>query len=240
LFSKLHSSKNQSSEIKKKFAKDSCFIKDDLMDLPLLLFEPDTQKTDFFIIAMSGDGGWMDFTNTLCKESARRGITAVGFNPIPYFLDKKTPEKFATDLQRVISNFSQVINKDKVILIGYSYGAEVMPFGFNQMSNDYKDRVLAIAIIAPSNLASMIISPTYIYNQQQEIPMVPEVQKTDKSKLYIFCDETKHSLCNFIPNKKEYRLIGMETGHNLNGDWTGMAKLILDRLGVNGKNAHKQ
>jgi type IV secretory pathway VirJ component len=233
-FNLLHSSKNNSAEIKKKFANDSFFIKDDLMDLPLLLFESLTQKTDLFIIAMSGDGGWMDFTNTLCKESAKRGTTTIGFNPIPYFLDPKTPEKFAKDLQRIITNFSHVTNKNKVILIGYSFGAEVMPFALNKMSKEFQDKVIMIAIIAPSNLASLKVSPTYIYDPKEEIPLVPELQKTDKSKLYVFCDDSKHSVCNFIPNKSNFKLIRLNAGHNLNGDWSGTAKSILDRIGLKG------
>jgi type IV secretory pathway VirJ component len=127
-FSVSRVSKNQSVEIVREFAKQKEFMQDNLQDLPLLRFEATNSKSDYFIFLLPGDGGWRDFIDYLSNYMSGSGINVVGFNTIPYFNHKRTPKEIALDIQRVITNFSAAWGKKKVILAGYSFGAEILPF----------------------------------------------------------------------------------------------------------------
>lgn len=58
---------------------------------------------------------------------AARGIPVVGFDSLRYFWKKRTPEGLAADLDRVLRYYGRHWGKSKLILIGYSQGADVLP-----------------------------------------------------------------------------------------------------------------
>ena len=59
---------------------------------------------------------------------APRGVAVVGFNSLKYFWKEKTPEDTAADLARVVQHYSEAWNRHRVMLIGYSFGAGLLPF----------------------------------------------------------------------------------------------------------------
>jgi len=227
-----HTSKNESKEIKIKYAKDSLFIKDDLMDLSLLLFDTNSTKTDYFVIAICGDGGWMDFTNDFAKLCKHRGIPVVGFSTLPYFMETRKPEKIAIDLQRVIVNFSHIFNKNKVMIMGYSFGAEILPYAYNNMNPYFKQKIISMGLVAPSTKACFKVSPTYIYTSNELVPLLPALLKNESSKIVIFCDDTGKSICKILPENSQYKLVNLDAGHNFIGRWASVAKLVADNMGI--------
>jgi type IV secretory pathway VirJ component len=97
--------KNQTAEIEKKIEKDSVFIKDDLKDLPLLLFENTKSEKDYFVILFSGDGGWRGFIHQLAQTISDKGTSVVRVNVLYYLKHEKKPEQIAKDIHRIINNF---------------------------------------------------------------------------------------------------------------------------------------
>ena len=225
-----HSSKNQSKEIMATYGNDSMFCKDDLMDLSLSMYPNDSSRSDYFVILIPGDGGWMDFTTEIAAACSHRGIPVVGFSTVPYFIERKTPKQVAGDIQRVIRNFSHVWHKKKVILAGYSFGAEIMPFIYNALDKEYKKKVIRYAIIAASNEASFWVSPDYNYRHDQMVAVVPELGKTDTSKLLIICDNSKESLCKYLPGDRSYDVMQLPVGHAFGGKWNHYANVMLDKI----------
>lgn len=222
--------KQQSLEIKKEFANDSNFIKDDLTDLPLLLFENDKLKKDYFVIMFPGDGGWRDFSDTLAKTISSKGINVIGFNTIPYFDTLRSPEIIAKDLQRIILNFSHALNKKYVMLGGYSFGAEILPFIYNKLDKEYKDKVHNVFMIGPSIGADFKVSQVYYYNPSDSKPVLPELLKTDKEKFIIFCDKQKRSLCKVLKDKDNLRTIDLNSGHLFSGKYKEVCEIIAKNI----------
>ncbi len=222
----------QSAEIKREFAMDSAFAKDDLADLPLLYYKSPQSQTDYFIIMISGDGGWRDFIDTLSASLAKKGIPVVGFNTIPYFSDTKSPAQIARDLERVIKNFSHAWKKQKVILGGYSFGAEILPFVYNKMDTAFQKNVEKVMMIAPSNLADFKVSPVYYYNPAYSKPVLPELNKVPPDKVLVFCDKYKHSICKVLPDKVPYEVVRVKYGHMFSKKYDQMSDVVANRLGV--------
>ena len=91
---------------------------------------PDT-KTLALII--SGDGGWTSFDEDLAKGFAAGGIPSVGLDAQSYFWERKDPESTTRDLSLLLSAYLQEWQLNEVILVGYSFGADIIPFISNRL-----------------------------------------------------------------------------------------------------------
>lgn len=222
--------KQQSLEIKNKFSKDSTFKIDDLTNLPLLFFENDKLKKDYFVILFPGDGGWRDFSDTLASIISNKGINVIGFNTIPYFDSTRSPEKIAKDVQRIMRNFSHALHKNHVIIGGYSFGAEILPFVYNKLDKEYKEMVRTVFMIGPSTGADFRVSPIYYYNAADSKPVLPELLKSDKEKFIIFCDNQKRSLCKVLGSKHNIETISLNAGHLFSGKYRVVSELIAKNI----------
>jgi type IV secretory pathway VirJ component len=222
--------KKHSLEIKKKFARDSIFKLDDLTNIPLLLFENDRLKKDYFVILFPGDGGWRDFTDTLAHIISNKGIDVVGFNTIPYFDTLRSPQKVANDIERVIRNFSHAFNKKHVILGGYSFSAEILPFVYNALNREYKDKVSKVFMIGPTNEADFKVSPIYYYSGADSKAVYPELLRTDKEKFIVFCDNQRRSLCKVIDKKYHFNTVDLNSGHMFKGKYREVSEIIAKNI----------
>ena len=212
------------------YASHKTFIKDNLKDLPLLHFQSKKQTTGYFIIILAGDGGWRDFVDYLSKSISSHGINVVGFNTIPYFNHTRTPHEIARDIQRVMTNFSEVWGKNKVILVGYSFGAEILPFVYNEMQGNFRNMVLCMALIAPSNLADFKVSPIYYYKPSRSKPVLPEIRKMKSVRTLLFCDKERTSLCRFIHDTDSIDLVNLGAEHMFTGKYKEVSSLITSSL----------
>ena len=64
---------------------------------------------------------------------AKHNIPIVGWDSLKYFWSPRTPQGAARDLDRVVRHYSQAWGKTHVLLIGYSQGADIMPFMVNRL-----------------------------------------------------------------------------------------------------------
>ena len=72
---------------------------------------------------MGAGGTSQDLAEGLRAE----GMPVVGWDSLRYFWRVKTPEVMAADLALVISSYTARWNATKVLLVGYSFGADVLP-----------------------------------------------------------------------------------------------------------------
>jgi len=224
--------KRQSVEIKNKYNKDTFFLKDDLTNLPLLLFESVKPKTNAFMILLPGDGGWRDFIDTVARIVSFKGMSVVGFNTIPYFIEHKNPKQIAKDLNRIINNFSHIWKKTDVILCGYSFTAEILPYVYNAMDPIEQKLVKKIILIAPTNQADFKVSTVYYYNPKFSLPVLPELNKLPPEKVLIFCDRYKKNICKCMTQNSPFKTIKVNYGHLFRGYESDMGHLISEQIGL--------
>jgi type IV secretory pathway VirJ component len=227
----LHKDKyNQTSEIIKKYKNSQEFKKDCLVDLPLLKFEAKVNRKNFFVIFFPGDGGWRDVVDYMSKHLADNGINVVGFNTIPYFSNIKSPEKIAIDIERIITNFSSIWKIDSVVLGGYSFGAEILPFIYNHLDSISKKKVKKMFMLAPSNMADFKVSPIYYYPSANSKPVLPEMKKIDSKLFLIFCDRYRETICKCISPQSPYTIIKLNYGHLFIRHFKDISNAVLFQL----------
>jgi len=99
-----------------------------LTDLPIVEVSASGPVSDLMAVIISGDGGWAGIDREVADVLAAKGIPVVGLNSLAYFWSKRTPDGSANDLERIIGHYLSHWKKEKAILLGYSLGADVLPF----------------------------------------------------------------------------------------------------------------
>jgi len=95
--------------------------------LPLVEL-PASSPSRLMAVFLSGDGGWRDIDKTIAENLQSLGVSVVGWDSARYFWQTKTPEQTAADLSAVIQAYSANWHADKIALIGFSFGADALPF----------------------------------------------------------------------------------------------------------------
>ena len=57
----------------------------------------------------------------------------MGVDSLRYFWSEKPPERVAADLARILRHYGEAWKAKQVALIGYSFGAGIVPFALNRL-----------------------------------------------------------------------------------------------------------
>jgi pimeloyl-ACP methyl ester carboxylesterase len=74
-------------------------------------------------------------------------VSVVGIDSLRYFWRRKTPEETAHDLARVIRTYARRWHAKSIALIGYSFGADVLPFAYNRPPERVCARVTMLSLL---------------------------------------------------------------------------------------------
>jgi len=98
-------------------------------NLPLVITESESTVNDGLIaLFISGDGGWYSFEQSIADKLAEDGIPTVGLDSKKYFWKRRTPEETTADMETALNYYCKAWKRDRFLLIGYSLGAEIIPF----------------------------------------------------------------------------------------------------------------
>lgn len=202
-----------------------------LADLPLVEVPARAPAGDALAVILSGDGGWAGLDRELAAALATRGYPVVGLDSLQYFWKRRTPDEAGHDLARVLRHYLATWDKERAILIGYSRGADVLPFMANRLPADLRTRVALVALVGPSTTVEFEFHVgDWLRNTDRPaaLPVAPEVGKLHGLRLLCVhgADETD-SLCPRLPAgmARTERLGG---GHHFGGDYAALARLVLD------------
>lgn len=205
-----------------------------LSDLPLVEV-PARGNAPQFAILLSGDGGWAGLDKHVSAALAARGVPVVGLDSLRYFWSARTPEGVAKDVDRVLSHYASQWNRQQALLIGYSQGANVLPFAFNRLPEGSQQLVVQNVMISLSRTASFQFHVSnWIRDDPQGIPILPEVEKLKAAGTLCIYGKDDDSLCPDIPPANA-RVEAFPGGHHLDGAYDKVADLIL--AGVPGAEA---
>lgn len=201
-----------------------------LADLPLVEL-PSQQKHGTMAIVYSGDGGWRDLDKSIGDVFQKEGIPTIGVDSLRYFWSKKTPEQTSKDLARIIDNYSELWGVGRVILVGYSFGADVLPSAYNQLPPLEKAQVAQMSLLGLSGTVDYEISVgAFLGTSAGEAPTVPEFAHIKPSIVQcVYGEDEEDSACQKLAGTG-IELIKTTGGHHFDGDYEGLANRILDGL----------
>jgi type IV secretory pathway VirJ component len=124
-------------------------------NLPLLLEKSDS--TNYLVFHVTGDGGMRGFDVKLEEQFKTHGISYIFLNAYKYFWSTKTPDQFAGDILPVIKDYMAKWGKCKIVLSGFSFGAEVIPFLYTRLPDELKQKVRLVLLLTPASTSDFTI-----------------------------------------------------------------------------------
>jgi type IV secretory pathway VirJ component len=100
----------------------------------------------FFI---SGDGGWSGFDQSVCENLSEKGMPVIGLDAQKYFWKEKQPQETSDDVASAVDYYLKQLNKNSVVIIGYSFGACVAPFIANNFPLPLRDCIKGVYCFSP-------------------------------------------------------------------------------------------
>jgi type IV secretory pathway VirJ component len=198
-------------------------------DLPLVEVPAKAGGGKTLAMILSGDGGWAGIDKDVAGALAAKGIPVVGWNSLQYFWTARKPDAAAKDLERILRHYLAVWDKSEALLIGYSFGADVLPFFTNRLPTDLLARVRLVALLGPGQKADFEFHVTdWLGGGSKGQPILPEVHKLGGHPpvLCLYGSKEDDSLCPQV-SAAYGRAQVLPGAHHFGGDYDALAALIL-------------
>jgi type IV secretory pathway VirJ component len=183
-----------------------------------------------FAVLLSGDGGWASIDKGIAAAFVAKGVPVVGFDSLRYFWTARTPEGLAADLDRIIRYYAARWKRSEVIVIGYSQGADVLPFALNRLPAATRSRVRLSALLGLGQKASFEFHLANWIGPSGDKPIAPEARKLAAANtVCVYGQDERDSLCPELA-PTHVRAIALAGGHHFGGDYDALAARLLDAM----------
>lgn len=152
--------------------------------LPFVFVKGSDAPNKPLALLISGDGGWTDFDNSIAEALAKDGITCIGFDTQKYFWEPKTPDITAKDITLALEYYMLHLKKSKLIMMGYSFGADVIPFITNRLPDELKSKILLTVMCSADDNTDfeVTLSSMLDINGEGKYNVIEEVRKIKTGK----------------------------------------------------------
>jgi type IV secretory pathway VirJ component len=177
---------------------------------------------------MSGDGGWAGIDQEVAAALSAKGIPVVGLDSLRYYWTARTPSGLAADTDRMIRYYLPHFGKQRVLLIGYSQGADVLPFAVNRLPQATRARVALTAVMGMSEHALFEFHvSSWVSDSNSGPATLPEIDRiTGMPVLCIYGADESDSLCPKL-DPQRFIVVKLKGGHHFDGDYANLAHQIL-------------
>jgi len=184
------------------------------------------------VFYISGDGGINNFSSDLCESLKDKGYDVSALNAKSYFYDKKTPEESANEINEYLSKKIEGRSNQQIVIIGYSFGADVLPFILNRLPKNIHDKIIISFLMASSGSTDFEIHWADMLggNKKRSMDVVTEINKLNDDNVVIISGSVDGNLeLNKITLKK-YTHEVLPGGHHFDGDTEEIVRVILKHI----------
>lgn len=205
---------------------------DNPFGLPLTVLDAKPSR-DTMAVIYSGDGGWRDIDREVGNALQQQGVPVVGIDSLRYFWSERQPQATADDLARIISYYRKRWNVRSVLLIGYSFGADILPRTYNLLPPATRTGVRQVTLMALSHQADYKISVLGWLGAEGEGSAgdpVDDIKAIDPSLVQcIYGTEEEDDACPALKSLG-IGVIAIHGGHHFDGDYQALTRRVLDAL----------
>jgi len=205
-----------------------------LGDLPVVEVpaSASASHSDSLAIMFSGDGGWAGLDQGVAASLAAQGFPVVGVDSLRYFWTARTPDGLAADTDRLIRYYLAHFAKQRVLLIGYSQGADVLPFALNRLPAATRAHVALAAVLGISAHALFEFHlSSWVSDSDSGPATLPELERLhDLRVLCIYGSDEDDSPCTKLRGTGAV-VVELQGGHHFDGDYAGLARRIIAAAG---------
>ncbi len=203
----------------------------DLINSSLIEVPSAPSSKNFICIFYSGDGGWVKIDREMTRVFTDNGIPCIGIDSRKYFKQKRQPEEFTGDLEALTHHYLIQWNKQKIILMGFSRGADILPFALNRLSPDLKNKIELVVLLGPEkriSFQSHLLDLVLILPSSADTLVSPEIARIKGYNLLcIFGKKEKDSPCTELSNTQKIEVPGK---HHFEKKYRELAELVLRKI----------
>ncbi|HVZ95320.1 MAG TPA: AcvB/VirJ family lysyl-phosphatidylglycerol hydrolase [Chitinophagaceae bacterium] len=183
------------------------------------------------IFYLSGDGGFNKFSTSLCEGLNAKGYDVEALSCRSYFWDKKTPEQAAADIKNFLVQKLNGRSNQQVVIIGYSFGADVLPFILNRLPADLKGKIIAACLMASSGSTDFEIHWSDILggHSKRNMDVATELNKVTNQKIIIISASDDKDL-DLTKVTIKYKPEVLPGGHHFDGDTDEIIRVIVNDM----------
>ncbi len=183
-------------------------------------------------VLLSGDMGFrIGMGPLIAARLARDGIPVVGVNSLTYFRHRRTPEEAGRLVLRAMQQAMAVPGTRRVVLIGQSFGADMLHVGLAKLPRPARANIAFVALVVPSDTVEFQASPEELFDLvPPDGPALPTARRLDwVPVLCVHGAREPHSLCPIFrqANVAQATLPG---GHELNGDDAALYRVLAQAM----------
>jgi type IV secretory pathway VirJ component len=209
---------------------ERCSARADITGIPVVTLGANV-PSDRFAVMITGDGGWRRIDQKITDHLRAAGIPIAGIIASDYFRKRRSPDESACALERVIRYYKIQWHRSKVILIGYSRGADVLPFMASRLPRDLRESTQLIALLGLEPTIDFKYSPAWSLaaytHKEPQYAVKPEMDKLrGQNVLCIFGAKEKNSLCHAL-DRRAFKVVAEPGGHHFAGKYRDIADVIL-------------
>jgi type IV secretory pathway VirJ component len=200
-----------------------------MKDLPLETSQFKGSQNDL-VIYLTGDGGWNSFSQKLKQEFEKRGYGVVSLNSRKYFWNGKSPEAFARDIEKISNYFIKSWEKASLIIVGYSFGADVASFLPGLLTTELQNKIKKIALLSPSASTDFKVRLSDLLSinddAQRKFKVGSEIEKNKLRMACIFGQEENLFLKNSLSENDSLKIYQLPGGHHYNDNFSLLMETI--------------
>lgn len=211
---------------------------------------PPAGEDDVLTIIYSGDGGWADLDQQLGGAFAERGLPVLGVNTFKYYWRMRTADESAEQLDALMTKYLAQWDKRRVWLVGFSFGADVLPTIINKLSPENRARITQLVLLSPSHDLSFEIQfegymvaqgrvKAFVKTMLEKFNKVPHYDTLPplqalQHQFPVVCyygeDDADDSLCTDKGLPAWVQVHAKKGDHHFDGGYQPLAKQLLDEL----------
>lgn len=172
------------------------------------------------VVLVSGDMGFkIGMGPEIARRFATEGVPVVGVSSLAYFRQQRSPAEVQTLITAAARRALAFGHADRLVIIGQSFGADMVHVGLTGLPADLRAKVKAVALVVPTDTVFFRASPNELFNWARPDAMALPTgrQLTWVPALCVQGVEETDSLCPQL-TQPNVRRIALPGGHMLHHD----------------------
>lgn len=197
--------------------------------LPIVDIPSSNGPAKYVAVFFSGDGGWRDIDKSVGDIIAKESVHVVGVDSLRYYWSLRTPEDIAKDIKRIVAK-ADPGGKLPVMLLGYSFGANTVPFSWPFLPKALQDRVSLVGLIGTEETTPFQVSVGAWLGLGGDNEVAPAVAKLPLDKvLCVYGSEEDDTACT-DPSLSAVEKIELPGDHHYDEKYELLATKLMEAI----------
>jgi type IV secretory pathway VirJ component len=197
--------------------------------LPLIERPATSDTNNTLVLLLTGDGGFAPADEKVAEGLRARGAAVLGVNMRTYLGHRRTPDETANDIGCAARAYLDRWHRTRLMVLGYSRGADLAPFIVSRWPADLRDRINMVALVSlspNSNFQFHLIDLIRDVHRPDDLPVAPEIEKLRGMRVVcIYGTEEEDSGCREADSTVVTRY-ARPGGHRLTGGFDAVAEIL--------------